>query len=145
MPYEITSTCCGHTQIYKPREGKIKKGAHTNCKKCGKDFSINIETSEDIPKIPNLPKSKILKKTNLANPPQEEDFIDDPNELLLSCAMRELNKPTPEVRWANILLTLLDKTGRLETTTKEEVMVRSKLVKYSTNQLVELRKKLTSS
>ena len=95
------------------------------------------------PKVSKLPKS-----TNKKDPPQgieEADLIDDPNELLMSCAMRELNKSTPDVRWGSILLTLLDKTGRLETKTKDEVMIRSKLVKYSSNQLIELRKRLTSN
>ena len=95
---------------------------------------------------PKTTKQKIPKSTN-KNPPQgiEETFIDDPNELLMSCTMRELNKPDPDVQWGRILLTLLDKTGRLETKTAQEVMVRSKLVKYSSNQLIELRKRLTSS
>jgi hypothetical protein len=59
--------------------------------------------------------------------------------------MRELNKPDPNVHWGRILLTILEKTGRLETKTGEEVMIRKKLVKYSSNQLIELRKRLTSS
>ena len=31
-------------------------------------------------------------------------FIDDPDELLLSTAIRELNKPSPDPRWATILI-----------------------------------------
>ena len=50
-----------------------------------------------------LTKQKIPKSTN-KNPPQETSFIDDPNELLLSVAIRELNKPNPDPRWASILI-----------------------------------------
>ena len=32
-------------------------------------------------------------------------FIDDPDELLMSVAVRELNKPNPDPRWANVLIT----------------------------------------
>jgi len=93
-----------------------------------------------------------ITKSNPKQPPQVEglatpptDFIDDPNELLMSCATRELNKANPNVRWANILLTLLDKTKQLEAKSKQEVMIRRKLVKYSSNQLIELRKRLIKS
>ena len=52
------------------------------------------------PKVSKLPKS-----TNKKDPPQEKiSFIDDPNELLLSVAIRELNKPNPDPRWASILI-----------------------------------------
>ena len=109
MPYEVSCSYCGHTQIYKPRNDKIPKKPHTNCKKCSKDFSIDISTSEDIPKIPNLYKQNILTKSNQNNPPQilanKTTFIDDPDELLMSVAVRELNKPNPDPRWANVLIT----------------------------------------
>jgi len=44
-------------------------------------------------------------KPSKPSPPQETtSFIDDPNELLMSVAVRELNKPSPDPRWANILI-----------------------------------------
>jgi hypothetical protein len=44
-------------------------------------------------------------KPSKPSPPQETaTFIDDPNELLMSVAVRELNKPDPDPRWANILI-----------------------------------------
>ena len=54
---------------------------------------------------PKTTKQIIPKSTN-KNPPQrkEPSFIDDPNELLLSVAIRELNKPNPDPRWASILI-----------------------------------------
>ena len=46
------------------------------------------------------------KKTKKSIPPQDTvlSFIDDPDELLLSTAIRELNKPNPDPRWATILI-----------------------------------------
>ena len=57
----------------------------------------------------NIPKTKgNIPKNNTKstiNPPQTEpSFIDDPDELLLSVAIRELNKPDPDPRWASILI-----------------------------------------
>jgi len=49
-------------------------------------------------------KQKIVTKSTKKNPSQEISFIDDPNELLLSVAIRELNKPNPDPRWASILI-----------------------------------------
>ena len=54
-------------------------------------------------KIKNKPNS--TQKQSISDPPQETTgFIDDPNELLMSVAVRELNKPNPDPRWANILI-----------------------------------------
>jgi hypothetical protein len=88
------------------------------------------------------------KKPKTKNIPEKElnsplTFIDDPNELLMSVAMRELNKSNPEVRWASILLQMLDKTKQLETKSKSEV--KSKLKQYSSSELIELRKRLIES
>lgn len=48
---------------------------------------------------------KIPKSTHKPSPPLETTtFIDDPNELLMSVAVRELNKPDPDPRWASILI-----------------------------------------
>lgn len=49
--------------------------------------------------IPGIKKKKSI-------PPQNTTlaFIDDPDELLLSTAIRELNKPSPDPRWATILI-----------------------------------------
>lgn len=96
-------------------------------------------------KVPlNTPKKKkVPKSIPPQNTPQERDIIDDPNELLMSVSMRELNKSNPEVRWANILLQLLDKTKQLEAKSKSEVQ--SKLKQYSITELIELRKRLIES
>lgn len=86
---------------------------------------------------------KILSKKKDIYP--EKDFIDDPNELLMNCAKRELNRSTPDVRWAGILLNLLDKTKQLDLKDKNDVMIRQKLVPYSSKGLIKLRKKLIES
>ena len=44
-----------------------------------------------------------IKKSNLKSQPPT-DFIDDPNELLMSVAIRELNRANPDPRWASILI-----------------------------------------
>ena len=107
MKYEITCTFCGNTQIYTPRAKKRSKKPHTDCKKCGKDFKINLDVSEVVERIPNLPKQKILEKVHDQKPAifDNSKFIDDPDELLMSVAVRELNKPHPDPRWANVLIT----------------------------------------
>lgn len=90
-------------------------------------------------------KPQIKKKTQSHIIPPEHDFIDDPNELLMDCAIRELNKQNPEVRWASILINILDKTKQLEAINKDRVEVQSKLKQYSTIDLINLRKKLTGN
>jgi hypothetical protein len=42
-----------------------------------------------------------------STPPLNSKFIDDPEELILSVSIRELNKPDPDVRWANLLVNAL--------------------------------------
>ena len=112
------------------------------CEEVLKRFRSQAVTQTD-----QTPKQNIINKSENQHskviPPT--NFIDDPNELLMSCAVRELNKPRPDVQWGRILLTILEKTNRLETKTEQEVMIRKKLVKYSSNQLIELRKRLISS
>ena len=50
--------------------------------------------------------NKTSKKKKSIPPQNTEEarFIDDPDELLISVAIRELNKPNPDSRWANILI-----------------------------------------
>ncbi len=108
MKYEIACTLCGHNQIYSPRNSKTPKKPHTTCKSCGKDFSIDLGLSETIPRIPKNTKPTLLKKKakDHLNPPEISDFIDDPDELLMSVSTRELNKKNPDPRWASILISV---------------------------------------
>jgi hypothetical protein len=50
---------------------------------------------------------KTVKKNQAHHSSKIDDtkFIDDPDELLMSVAVRELNKPNPDPRWANVLIT----------------------------------------
>ena len=51
------------------------------------------------------PKKKNIEKSRSFIPPSDDNrFIDDPDELLMSVAVRELNKPNPDPRWASILI-----------------------------------------
>lgn len=146
MKYEVSCGFCRHTQIYSPRGTKVPKKPHTNCKKCGKDFSIHIETSDPIPKVPEITKSALLKdKGQKSAVFDDSKFIDDPNELLMSDAIRELNKEHPDVRWATILVNILKETKQLEAVNKDREEVQSKLKQYSTEDLVKLRKRLTGN
>jgi hypothetical protein len=61
----------------------------------------NLQNRSDISDI-NKPKSNY--KSHSIPPPMEHTLIDDPDELLMSVAIRELNKPDPDPRWANILI-----------------------------------------
>lgn len=147
MPYEVSCTHCGSTQIYKPRKDKIPKKPHTTCKKCSKDFNINFETSEKISKVPKNNKSTVKNKKAPSTPHRTDDnkIIEDPNELLMSVAVRELNKQEPNVRWATILVNILKETKQLEAISIAKSEVQSKLKQYSTEDLIRLRKKLTGS
>ena len=48
------------------------------------------------------PKQKTVKKVQSYS--SSNDVIDDPDELLMSVAIRELNRANPDPRWASILI-----------------------------------------
>ena len=134
MKYEITCPYCGNNQIYQPRK-EVPKNPHTKCSKCKREFKF---------KVGNPDKTIIEKKSKLVDkkksiPPQnttqERPFIDDRDELLLSVAMRELNKPNPDPRWANILISC----KKEKITTKTEVIDQFK--QLTTQALVNLLSK----
>ena len=66
---------------------------------------------------------------------QELQFIDDPDELLMSVAVRELNKPSPDPRWASILINCR----------KENISIKSEVIdqlqKLPTKALTEMLRK----
>lgn len=99
MKYEIKCPYCGNNQIYQPRK-EPPKIPHTKCKECKREFNFEV----------NNPKKTIIEKASKKDqghkftPPVESDFIDDPDELLLSVAIRELNRANPDPRWASILI-----------------------------------------
>lgn len=78
-----------------------------------------MKASKGINKTPTTPTSvDTTPSIPPQNTPQAPRFIDDRDELLLSVAMRELNKPNPDPRWANILISC----KKEKITTKTEVL-----------------------
>ena len=70
-----------------------------------------------------------------APPSHPHAFIDDPDELLYSVAIRELNRSQPDPRWANILIQCREKIG------KHKTEVLDQLQKQPTRVLTEMLKK----
>jgi hypothetical protein len=64
------------------------------------DF-LNKDNKTDSKKVA---KTKKVKPKSFHSKASTLAFIDDPDELLLSTAIRELNKPNPDPRWATILI-----------------------------------------
>ena len=66
---------------------------------------------------------------------QEHQFIDDVDELLISAAIRQLNKPNPDPRWATILIACR----------KENIAIKSEVIdqlqKLPTKALTEMLRK----
>ena len=80
----------------------LPKNPRLWCKKCNKQFSVKGQIASSKTSTPTNLQKNI--RSSQPNAPLEHTFIDDPNELLYSVAMRELNKPDPDPRWANILI-----------------------------------------
>ncbi len=100
---------CNHETIY---NGTALRPRIT-CSECKTRFYIKTQKTQSTqPSINtggNAPKEVLLVSPPLSIPPQNTtkeapQFIDDPDELLMSVAIRELNKPNPDSRWANILI-----------------------------------------
>ena len=125
----VHCTFCDRPYNYELPE-EIPKNARIYCVDCKKQFrfkrqlsasqsnqnhdnkpgSINKEKGDKMgegsssPSTPSNTDS--THKPSKPPPPkmEEQRFIDDPDELLTSVAIRELNKPDPDPRWANILI-----------------------------------------
>ena len=117
MKYEITCPYCGNNQIYQPRK-EVPKDPHTKCSKCRREFKFKVNNPDKT--IVDNKSKKVDKKKSI--PPQNTSqalrFIENPDELLLSTAIRELNKPNPDPRWATILINC----KKEKITTKTEVI-----------------------
>ena len=99
MKYEIKCPYCGNNQVYQPRKGPPKQ-PHTKCKECKREFNFEVND----PDKTIIEKVSKTKKPSQSYIPPENDFIDDPDELLMSVAIRELNRANPDPRWASILI-----------------------------------------
>jgi hypothetical protein len=108
---KLISPCCKVIKDFNPQipwDGKTRK--RVKCRECRKLFTLR---KEHIIHHGTEPKgSKSAPITVATIPPLIEDYKDDPDELLHSLCVRELNKPNPDVRWASILLTLLKERGK---------------------------------
>jgi len=89
---------CNNEILYK---GKAKR-PRIVCSKCKKKFYIGTRNTQLSTQL------KQTKKNGSSQPVSPNidvlRFIDNPDELLLSTAIRELNKPNPDPRWATILI-----------------------------------------
>ena len=107
MKYPIICGKCGNNQDYEPRV-EIHSKTHTACKSCGATLYIytQIQAHLNSHGLTNGDKTfrQIPKSNNKPPQTQESIFIDDPDELLISVAIRELNKSNPDPRWASILI-----------------------------------------
>lgn len=116
---------CDHEFIY---NGTAKRPRVT-CPECHKRFYITIiNDSKGIDSIDSDHSHEFI-------PPKHDEFIDDPNELLMSVAIRELNKKSPDPRWATILINC----KKENITMKDEVI--DKLQKLPTKNITEILKR----
>lgn len=110
----------------------------------GNDHGNNGNNTKSNEK-PQTPGKTTNKGGSHSKSPPTGSFIDDPNELLMSCAKRQLNKEDPDVRWGTILVNILKETKQLEAVNSDRDEIQSKLKQYSTTDLISLRKKLTGN
>lgn len=87
---------CEHETIY---NGSAKRPRIT-CSECKTRYYIPTQMTQE----PKSQPKKIRPSQPISPTIKEHRFIDDRDELLLSVAIRELNKPKPDPRWANILI-----------------------------------------
>lgn len=119
---EVIAKCpdCTHKIIY---TGTAKRPRIT-CEKCKKRFYIKTQLTQ---------KEKIVKKVQDNFLPKT---VDDPDELLMSVAIRELNRANPDPRWASILISckkenisnkseVIDKFNQLPTQTLVNLLSKS--------------------
>lgn len=81
----------------------IPTNARIYCIECKKQFRFKRQLSTS----QTNQKENVIQKVHDQKPAifDTSKIIDDPDELLMSVAMRELNKPNPDPRWANVLIT----------------------------------------
>ena len=112
-----------YTQFPKAKKTTIRSYKY----RCKKEYETPVATKK------NKPKS--TTKPSTPTSPPLVDFIDDPDELLMSVAIRELNKANPDPRWASILINC-KKENIIH---KDEVL--NTLQKQPTRNIVEILQK----
>lgn len=130
----------------------MSKSIVANCPECNEEFLFKTKAKRPRPHCPKCSHWFYAKNTNTQNTQSSQikgvqghkevsshtstiDFIDDPNELLMSVAIRELNRPNPDSRWASILI----QCKKEKITSKNEVLDQFK--QLSTQALVNLLSK----
>ncbi len=100
---KLIATCpeCGHEKIY---NGTALRPRIT-CSECKTRYYISTQKTQKESSSQIKEKKKIRSSQPKSPTNKETQFIDDPDELLMSVAVRELNKPNPDPRWANVLIT----------------------------------------
>ena len=85
--------------------------------------------------------TKTIKKSNQNSQPP--NFIDVPDELLMSVSIRELNRENPDPRWASILITTRkENIGQ----SKKEGKLRSRFMSMNIKEVARISaKKLTDT
>lgn len=105
MTLSVGNFYCKTCEITFKGEYKPQQRPRKSCPKCHKMADMST-------------KNKIIKKKKSIPPLKTNTtFIDDPDELLLSVSMRELNKPDPDPRWGNLLIAV--RKEQLGTSKKE--------------------------
>ena len=93
-------------------------------------------------KVSPIVSKKIRSSQPISSTDKEHRYIDDPDELLLSVAMRELNKPNPDPRWANVLITTRRENIGLS---KKEGNIKSKFKSMSIKEVSKILAKKQES
>lgn len=103
---------CKKCGIAFPGDYKPQQRPRKSCPKCHKMADLQRKTS------PQGKPSKVYSSSDKQKDPEVSKYLDDPDELLLSTAIRELNKPNPDPRWATILINC----KKEKITTKKDVL-----------------------
>lgn len=124
MKYEIKCPYCGNNQVYQPRKEPPQQ-PHTKCKECKKEFNFEVGN----------PKKTIIEKISKTNhghdliPPQIEsdtkdlahiiESIENPVAFASAHIFKKMLQ-TGDVRWAQLYVSVLDKTNKLDYETSRE-------------------------
>ena len=140
MKYEITCPYCGNNQTYKPRK-EVPKQPHTKCSKCKREFNFTVDNPD---KTIVEKQSKIIDK----NTPGRESYsptnttgsiaekLNNPVKFVQTIIVDELVN-TRDVRWAQLFVSILDKTNKLDYESIRETEWSNQAKHMSMKELVE--------
>ena len=136
----VYCTTCRQALLYKVPK-TLPQNPRLWCNSCKKQFSVKKylnKTRKNSTK--DTSKSNFVPpQTKITTPPERAQtpspIIDDPDELLYSVAIRELNRAQPDPRWASILIQCRKEIGK-----RKDEMINT-LQKLPTKQLIEILEK----